>query len=162
AALLVMRPDGQLYARDQSFMPGDTSEQRAKEDKVPYDRWVERGLITSCPGNRVDYRYVTDWFIKLREEYDISAYWVGYDSWNSPAWVEDMESRLGYERKRDLIPVMMGGKTHSAPMKELRADLRAKRINYNNNPLLRWTLSNLAVEVDKNEKIRPVKGTNKR
>jgi len=162
AAILVMRPDGQLYALVQGFMPGDTIEQRAKEDKVPYDRWVERGLITPCPGNRVDYRYVTDWFIKLREEYDISAYWVGYDSWNSPAWVEDMESRLGYERKRDLIPVIMGAKTLSAPMKELRADLGAKRINYNNNPLLKWALTNLAVEVDKNENIRPVKGTNKR
>lgn len=162
AAILVMRPDGQLYALVQGFMPGDTIEQRAKEDKVPYDRWVERGLITPCPGNRVDYRYVTDWFIKLREEYDISAYWVGYDSWNSPAWVEDMEGRLGYERKRDLIPVIMGAKTLSAPMKELRADLGAKRINYNNNPLLKWALTNLAVEVDKNENIRPVKGTNKR
>ncbi len=162
AAVLVMKPDGQMYALVQGFMPGDTVEQRAKEDKVPYDRWVERGLITPCPGNRVDYRYVTDWFARLRDEYGISTYWVGYDSWNSPAWVEDMENRLGYTRKENLLPVIMGAKTLSAPMKVLRADLAAKRINYNNNPLLKWALTNLAVEVDKNENIRPVKGTNKR
>jgi len=72
-----------------------------------------------------------------------------------------MESRLGYERKRDLIPVIMGAKTLSAPMKELRADLGAKRINYNNNPLLKWALTNLAVEVDKNENIAR-EGPNKR
>ena len=53
-------------------------------------------------------------------------------------------------------------KTLSAPMKVLRADLAAKRINYTNNPLLHWALTNMAVEVDKNENIRPVKGTNKR
>jgi len=162
AAILVMRPDGQLYALVQGFMPGDTIEQRAKEDKVPYDRWVERGLITPCPGNRIDHRYVTDWFARLREEYGISAFWVGYDSWNSPAWVEDMENRLGYTRKENLLPVIMGAKTLSAPMKLLKADLAAKRINYNNNPLLKWALTNLAVEVDKNENIRPVKGQNKR
>jgi len=162
AAILVMRPDGQLYALVQGFMPGDTIEQRAKEDKVPYDRWVERGLITPCPGNRIDHRYVTDWFARLRDEYGISTYWVGYDSWNSPAWVEDMENRLGYTRKENLLPVIMGAKTLSAPMKVLRADLAAKRINYNNNPLLKWALTNLAVEVDKNENIRPVKGQNKR
>ena len=162
AAILVMRPDGQLYALVQGFMPGDTIEQRSKEDKVPYDRWVERGLITPCPGNRIDYRYVTDWFARLRDEYGISAYWVGYDSWNSPAWVEDMETRLGYTRKENLLPVIMGAKTLSAPMKVLRADLAAKRINYNNNPLLKWALTNMAVEVDKNENIRPVKGQNKR
>lgn len=162
AAVLVMRPDGQMYALVQGFMPADTIEQRSKEDKVPYDRWAERGLITPCPGNRIDHRYVTDWFAWLREEYGISAFWVGYDSWNSPAWVEDMENRLGYTRKENLLPVIMGAKTLSAPMKLLRADLAAKRINYNNNPLLKWALTNLAVEVDKNENIRPVKGQNKR
>ena len=162
AAVLVMRPDGQMYALVQGFMPGDTIEQRSKEDKVPYDRWVERGLITPCPGNRVDYRYVTDWFAQLREQYGVSAFWVGYDSWNSPAWVEDMETRLGYTRKENLLPVIMGAKTLSAPMKLLKADLAAKRINYNRNPLLLWALTNLAVEVDKNENIRPVKGQNKR
>ncbi len=162
AALLVMKPDGQMYALVQGFMPADTIEQRSKEDKVPYDRWAERGLITPCPGNRIDHRYVTDWFARLRDGYGISTYWVGYDSWNSPAWVEDMESRLGYTRKENLLPVIMGAKTLSAPMKLLKADLAAKRINYNNNPLLKWALTNLAVEVDKNENIRPVKGQNKR
>jgi len=162
AAILVMRPDGQLYALVQGFMPGDTIEQRAKEDKVPYDHWVERGLITPCPGNRIDYWYVTDWFARLRDEYGISAYWVGYDSWNSPAWVEDMETRLGYQNKVNLLPVIMGAKTLSAPMKVLRADLAAKRINYNRNPLLLWALTNLAIEVDKNENIRPVKKADRR
>src|SRR5690606_27652777 len=162
AAILVMRPDGQMYALVQGFMPGDTIEQRSQEDKVPYDRWVERGLITPCPGNRIDHRYVTDWFARLRDEYGISTYWVGYDSWNSPAWVEDMETRLGYQNKVNLLPVIMGAKTLSAPMKLLRADLAAKRINYNRNPLLLWALTNMAVEVDKNENIRPVKTAGRR
>jgi len=162
AAVLVMKPDGQMYALVQGFMPGDTVEQRAKEDKVPYDRWVERGLITPCPGNRIDYRYVTDWFARLRDEYGISTYWVGYDSWNSPAWVEDMEARLGYQNKVNLLPVIMGAKTLSAPMKVLRADLAAKRINYNRNPLLLWSLTNMAVAVDTNENIRPVKTADRR
>src|SRR5690606_8699610 len=104
-AVPVMDPDGQVYAPGEGLVPGGIVEQRAKEDKVPYDRWVERGLITPCPGNRIDHRYVTDWFARLRDEYGISTYWVGYDSWNSPAWVEDMESRLGYTRKESLLPV---------------------------------------------------------
>ena len=143
-------------------MPEENIEIRTQEDKVPYNRWVERGLITPCPGNRIDYRYVTDWFEKLHNEYGISAYWVGYDSWNSPAWVEDMEMRLGYVKGQNLIPVRMGAKTLSAPMKELKADLAGKRIIYNNNPVLKWALTNMSVEVDKNENIRPVKGKNKR
>ncbi|MGE4417566.1 MAG: terminase large subunit [Marinobacterium sp.] len=163
AALLVMRPGSEkIYAVVQSFMPADLVEERAKEDMVPYDIWVQRGLITPSRGNRVDYRDVTDWFLLMRERYGIYPYWVGYDSWNSPAWVEDMETRMGFERNKTLIPVTMGAKTLSTPMKLLRADLGAKRINYNNNPVLKWALTNLEVETDKNENIRPVKGRNKR
>lgn len=154
--------EDKLYVLTQCFMPADTIKQRSEEDKVPYDRWAERGLITLCPGNRVDYRYVTDWFIELRDKYGIYTYWIGYDSWNSPAWVEDMENRMGYVKNVTLIPVIMGAKTLSAPMKELKADLMSKKIVYNNNPILKWALTNLQVEVDKNENIRPVKGRNKR
>lgn len=163
ACVLIMKPGSEKkYLIVQGFMPGDTIEQRSKEDKVPYDKWVERGLITPCQGNKVDYRYVTDWFIKLREKYGIYVYWCGYDSWNSPAWVEDMENRLGYTKKEDLLPVIMGAKTLSAPMKELKAELASKNINYNNNPLMKWALTNVSIEVDKNENIRPVKGKNQR
>jgi phage terminase large subunit-like protein len=163
AVVLVMKPGSEKkYVLLQGFMPADTIEQRSREDKVPYDKWAERGLITLCPGNKVDYRYVTDWFARLRDEYGIACYWCGYDSWNSPAWVEDMEIRLGYTNKENLIPVIMGARTLSAPMKELKADLAAKRINYNNNPLMKWALTNVSVEVDKNENIRPIKGQNQR
>lgn len=163
ACVLVRKPGSEkTYVLVQGFMPGDTIEQRSVEDKVPYDKWAERGLITLCPGNKVDYRYVTDWFVKLRDEYGIIAYWCGYDRWNSPAWIEDMENRLGYTNKDNLIPVAMGARTLSAPMKEFRGDLADRLIIYDNNPLLKWALTNVAVEIDKNENIRPVKGKNRR
>lgn len=163
ACVIIRRPkDEQLYILVQGFMPGDTIEQRSVEDKVPYNRWAERGLITLCAGKRVDFRDITDWFKSLSDKYGIVAYWAGYDSWNSPAWVEDMEFRLGYEKNKTLLPVIMGAKTLSTPMKELRAALASKQVNYNNNPLLKWALTNLSVEVDKNENIRPIKGKNQR
>lgn len=163
ACIEVMKPGSeQIYLIGQGFMPADTIEDRSKEDKVPYDKWAERGFITLSPGNKIDYRDITDWYIKIKEEYGIIAYWAGYDSWNSPAWLEDMENRMGYKRKKNLLPVIMGAKTLSAPMKELKADLGAKRINYNNNPLIKWALTNVTIEVDKNENIRPIKGSNQR
>jgi len=163
AAIIVMKPGSdKKYIIGQAFMPGDTVEQRSKEDKVPYDKWAQRGLITLCPGNKVDYRYVTEWFQRMKDEYGIIGYWTGYDSWNSPAWVEDMENRLGYKNKNNLLPVIMGAKTLSAPMKLLGADLSSKDIVYDNNPLMKWALTNVAIEVDKNENIRPIKGKHQR
>ena len=49
-------------------------------------------------------------------------------------------------------------KVLSNPMKELEADLRARRINYNNNPILRWCLGNTTVQHDNKGNIQPKKG----
>ena len=35
-------------------------------------------------------------------------------------------------------------------------------INYNNNPILKWCLSNTAVDIDKNDNIQPIKTSNQR
>lgn len=53
----------------------------SKDDKVPYDIWKERGLLTVCSGAKVNYSDVTNWFYKLHTDYGISALWVGYDPW---------------------------------------------------------------------------------
>ena len=47
-------------------------------------------------------------------------------------------------------------------MKQLGAKLEAKTINYGNNQITKWCLSNTAIEVDKNLNIQPTKGNNQR
>ena len=59
-------------------------------------------------------------------------------------------------------PVIQGKKTLSSPMKSLGADLESKRIVYNNNPILKWNLTNVAVDVDKNNNIQPMKTNNQK
>ena len=54
--------------------------------------------------------------------------------------------------------VVQGKYTLSAPMKSLGADLETKLVNYNNNPILKWCLSNTSIDVDRNDNIQPVKG----
>ena len=52
-------------------------------------------------------------------------------------------------------------KVLSNPMKELEADLKAKRINYNNNPILKWCLANTVIQQDNKGNIQPKKGYSK-
>jgi phage terminase large subunit-like protein len=44
----------------------------------------------------------------------------------------------------------------------MEADLRGKLINYNNNPVLKWCLTNTAIKHDDNDMKRPVKGKSQR
>ena len=56
-----------------------------------------------------------------------------------------------------MIPCRQGAQTLSLPMQQMGADLQAKRIIYNNNPILKWCLTNTGVKEDRNGNIVPVK-----
>lgn len=158
ATLLIMKPGSdKKYVLQQYFLPADLVEQRVNEDKIPYDKWAERGLLTLCEGNKVNYSDVTAWFVRMMEEYGIYPVWIGYDPWNSKYWIDEMEAK-GFHMEI----VRQGAQTLSQPMKELGADMAAKRINYNRNPILQWCLTNTSVKRDDNDNIRPIKGQNQR
>lgn len=158
--IAMRRDDPNIYVLQMYWLPEDLLEQRAKEDKIPYDLWHERGLLRTTPGNRVHHKYVTEWFVEIQEEYGIYIPWVGYDRYSAVYWVEEMQSHFGINA---MEAVAQGKQTLSSPMKLLGADLTAKKINYNNHPIDKWCLSNTAVDVDlKNQTIQPHKGKNQR
>lgn len=151
--------DDTIYVLQMYWLPEDLLEKRTLEDKIPYDKWRDMGLLRTVPGNKIHYKHVTEWFLEVQNEYDIYLPWHGYDSWSADYYVEDMKSYFG---KDGMEPVIQGKKTLSGPMKRLGRDLEAKRINYNNSPVLKWNLSNVAVDIDKNDNIQPVKTSNQR
>lgn len=157
ATLLIMKPNGDKYVLQQYFLPADLVEKRVKEDKIPYDKWAERGWMTLCEGNIVDYKAVTNWFNNMVKEYEIIPLWIGYDRWNASYWIQEMKG-YGF----NMVEVAQGARTMSQPMKELAAELDMKSINYNNNPILKWCLTNTSVKRDENDNIRPIKGANVR
>lgn len=151
--------DDTIYVLQMYWLPEELLEKRVQEDKIPYDKWRDMGLLRTVPGNKIHYKHVTEWFLEVQNEYDIYIPWHGYDSWSADYYVEEMKSYFG---KDGMEPVIQGKKTLSGPMKRLGRDLEAKRINYNNSPVLKWNLSNVAVDIDKNDNIQPVKTSNQR
>lgn len=154
-ATCLIKKKESLYVTQMYFIPEERAEQHVQEDKVPYKIWKEKGYIRFSSGNMVNFSDVTKWFNELRDKYNIYTVWVGYDQWGANQWAEEMKQN-GYT----LEPVIQGAKTMSTPMKILASDLADKKVNYNNNPILKWCLTNTQIEVDKNDNIRPVKGKN--
>lgn len=156
ATVIFMVPyDEHIYVLQMYWLPEDLLEQRVREDKIAYDYWRDQGLLRTCPGNRVHYKYVVEWFLEVQNKLDIYLYKCGYDSWSANYFVEDMVNTFG---KTVMEPVIQGKKTLSSPMKSLGADLSKKLIVYNNHPILKWCLANTSVDVDKNDNIQPCKG----
>lgn len=155
AKVIFMVPkDPHIYVLSMYWLPEDLLDKRVNEDKIPYDKWRDRGLLRTTPGNKVHHKYVTEWFLEVQQKYDIYIPWIGYDSWSAVYWQEEMRENFG---KESMIPVIQGKKTLSAPMKQLGADLEKKLIVYNNNPIDKWCLANTSVDIDRNDNIQPCK-----
>ena len=139
---------GKIRVKQMYWIPTNFLEKKITEDKIPYDKWIKLGLMRLSGDSKIDYHDVTKWYLEEVEKNDLRPLWVGYDSWNAQFWCDDMK-----EQGFDMVEVRQGYKTESAPLKQMKADLIDKKINYDNNPILKWNLSNIVVKVDENENI---------
>ena len=146
--------DSRIYVNQMYWMPEEKLHERVKEDGIPYDLWVDRGLIRLCHGNKISHKDVTAWFIEQQEQNDIYLMYCGYDAWSATYWVEDMQNYFG---QKVMVPVQQTKKILSAPMKTLGRELESKHIIYNNNPVDKWCLCNTAIDEDVNGNIQPHK-----
>lgn len=144
ATLLIRRPeDPQFYVLQQYFLPKARVEQVEHQGRkeAPYRLWAQQGWLTLCDGATVDYNDVTEWFVSMVQERDIRPLWVCYDAALSGYWVPQMTD-MGFEMER----IRQGPVTWTYPMKRMKGLFEDHRIVYQNNPILRWCLSNTAAK----------------
>lgn len=160
ATLLFLLPgDDTIYVRQMYWIPDELFEKRVQEDNVPYDVWEKQGFVRRSPGFRIDYRLIKQWFEEIQQEEDCYLYKCGFDRWSASYLVKDMSDTFG---EAVMLPVAQGKQTLSGPMKNLGADLTANKVNYNNNPVLKWCMVNVSADVDRNDNIQPCKTSNPR
>jgi len=160
ATLLIRKPgDPLVYVLQQYFLPQKRLDylDEKNTNEAPYRKWADRGLLTVCEGNRVNYSQVTEWFCQMRDEWKIDCIKVGFDRALAGYWVDEMTAN-GF----DMEAVAQGPFTWSQPMREMGAALEGKQVNYNGNPILVWCLTNTAVKKSGLNNIQPVKITEKR
>lgn len=167
AKALCMRPnDTNIYLKSMYWMPEEVLNQmsqdgnRRERDNVPYLLWERQGYLRTYPGNKVDKIVFLNWFKELRDEYDLYILYIGYDPWHiDDSLLRQFKSEFG---KDAMIPIRQGVATMSRPLKELKADLGAKKIIHNGNPIDMWNLANSQIKADINGNIQLVKGLDNR
>lgn len=159
SVIFMLRDDLTVYAMHMYWLPEDLLEKRTKEDKIPYDIWRDMGLLRTCPGTKVDPLVTLEWLKEVRDVYDIYLPFIGIDRWAAEHLKNELKLEFGAGTVED---VAQGKQTLSGPMYIMGADLESKIINYGNNPVTKWCLSNVAVDIDKNLNIQPCKTNNQR
>lgn len=81
STLLIRKPnDEKVYVIQHYFLPQvklDRLDEKNTQE-APYKIWRDKGLLTVCEGNRVDYSQVTDWFVQMQQEFKIDLYTLDY------------------------------------------------------------------------------------
>lgn len=165
-ALCMKRDDPHIYVRSMYWIPQKVLDDQAMSgsrqgrDNVPYQLWKDQGLLRTVEGRKVDKKVFLDWFCELRDEEDLYILYIGYDPWH----VDDSLLRAFKDEfgEKSMIPIRQGVITLSQPMKDLKADLQAGLIVYNDNPIDKWCFFNTSVKTDVNGNIQPVKGLDSR
>lgn len=167
AKAICMRPgDPNIYVKSMYWIPEAVIDEyraagnRRERDSVPYELWIQQGFLRTCEGNKCDKRIFLEWFKELKEKEDLYTMFIGYDPWHiDDTLLREFKAEFG---NNAMIPVRQGTLTLSQPMKDMKADLQAKNIIYNNNPIDKWCLINTEIKTDVNGNIQPVKGLDKR
>ena len=92
ACTVIIEKGGELYVFAKFFLPAERIDEAIQRDGVPYNLYVERGLLQLSGDNYVDYHDCYNWFVKLVEEYQILPLQVGYDRYSAQYLIQDLEA----------------------------------------------------------------------
>lgn len=133
------------------FIPADSIRERGLRDRVPYEQWVREGYLIATPGNVVDYEAVRKQLQEWSDEFDVRE--IGFDPWNATDLVNRLQSQDGFT----CVPMRQGFATLSAPTKSVEKAVISRKLRHDGHPVLRWNVSNVAVETDPAGNIKPSK-----
>jgi len=152
ACTAVIQKDGELYVLAKFFMPGAKLEEAIARDGLPYDIYVQRGLLKLSGENFVDYHDVYNWCCELVERWKIYPLQVGYDRYSAQYLVQEMEA---YGFHTDDV---FQGFNLTSPIREFEGLMRDGKIHIGDNDLLKIHLLNAALKHDsQTERVRLVK-----
>lgn len=142
ACTCVIEKDGLLYVFAKFFLPSEKIEEATERDGIPYDLYIQRGILKASGENYVDYNDCFEWFRELVENYEIYPLVTGYDRYSAQYLVQDMKN-YGFVmddvyQGDNLYPVLM----------EFEGLLKDGKIRIGQNDLLKVHLLNSAIKMN--------------
>lgn len=147
--------DGTYDAIWRVWTPEESMRSLTKRTAGAAEAWVRQGWLTLTPGNVTDYEWIKHQLQEDAERFDVRD--VAYDRWNSSQTINDLVAE-----GLPMSPIGQGYASLSAPTKELQRLVLSGTpelpvLRHGGNPLVRWTVDNLAVDMDPAGNVKPAK-----
>lgn len=141
ACTIIVEKANKIYVFAKFFLPSEKIEEATIRDGVPYNIYVQRGLLVPSGDNFVDYNDCFNWFRQLVEEYQIFPLKVGYDRYSAQYLVQDMAA-YGFQ----MDDVFQGENLYGV-IQETQGLLEDGRMCIGDNDLLKIHLLNSAIKM---------------
>ncbi len=129
--------DGTYTIWPHLFVPLIGLDQKERHDRVPYRQWTQDGHLLTTPGKTLDYSFIRQRLIDLREEgYKVQS--VGYDPWNA-----DQTAHILSGEGFSMVEVRQGYRSMSEPSKVFERLVIEHKFRHGGNPAMDWMTGNL-------------------
>lgn len=142
AATCIIEKDGDLYVFAKFWLPSEKIADATARDGIPYELFIQRGLLATSGENFVDYHDCYEWLTSLVENYEILPLKVGYDRYSAQYLVQDLEA---YGFQTDDI---FQGENLYGVLREMEGLMKDGRVHCGDNDLLKAHLLNAALKMN--------------
>ncbi len=96
AVSIVIEKDKKLYSFTKFFMPTNKLSEAIERDNMPYNIYIEQGILQLSGENFVNYKDIVEYLEYLRNDLEIYMLKVGYDRYSAQYLIDDLQN-LGYQ-----------------------------------------------------------------
>ena len=141
ACCVVIERGGELYVFAHFFLPAEKIDEATARDGVPYQAYIQRGILTPSGENYIDYNDCFNWYRELVERWEILPLMVGYDRYSAQYLIQDMKN-YGFR-----VDDVFQGENLYGVIEELTGILENGAIHIGDNDLLKMHLLNGAIKM---------------
>ena len=142
ACVLLVEKDGVINTFARFYLPTNKIEEATARDKVPYQAFIQRGILFPSGENYIDYQDIYKWAVELIEKYKIYVLKVGYDRYSAQYLVNDMKA-YGFH-----MDDVYQGWNLSSICYQTEAMMKDGKINIGDNDLLKIHFYNSALKIN--------------
>ena len=141
AAALVIEKGGEFYVWAHFWLPAERIEEASQRDGLPYNAYIERGILSTSGDNFVDYHDCYQWCVDIVRKFKIYPLMAGYDRYSAAYLIKDLES-FGYQTDS-----VFQGDNLWPIIQETEGLLKDGKMHIGDNDLLKVHLLNSAVKM---------------
>ena len=141
SACIVVEKDGKLNVFSKFWLPSQRIDEASERDGVPYQLFVQRGLLEPSGDNFIDYHDCFNWIVSLVEQYELLPLVVGYDRYSAQYLIQDLKN-YGF-----LTDDVFQGENLYGVMQEAEGLMKDGKLCIGDNDLLKMHFLNSAIKM---------------